>query len=637
MSTVPTTQTADSTVWSPFVPIKTLPSPKLTPFLFNQLIYTSRKLRTTLMGMNCLTQTSKKIVEMVEEFQREMQKHYPREAEVEISNIHRSVEYFSTRNNNFNRDFGEEDEDELAVDESTIVRNIPMIISMFLKINRRCNMLCLSQSEITEETDNCINLMTCFAALELFDDIFIKTRALIKFFQDIELPQSARAADLASSDNSLARKRDEMLLVQQIKENLEKLSVVEQGTDFLDFEALGLYDTLMELQNDITDGLEETKQPRKILEEIREGLKAILPPIADYSDHLIADTTAELAHDQEPILYKFNNQRLRKIQQFLKGEVRGEAVFLKPLFDRQQLSARSRRELQVEIELLHRVGGHPNVLQFYGGTFLDGGGLFLCWQQHKMSLYELLFVEEHSWKYGTLIRFAADILSGLNYLHNQNFVHSDLTTDNVFLELGRPDGEDVAEDAQQYHLVVGNFAFVEQKREERKKWKAEQPGDTANLYDFGKTYSAPETYRTGDNYVGQVMTFGSDIYSFGIIFWELLERQKAFAGCSLEDLKKKILSRNSKRPNWSQATRVPQVIKDMVNSAWQQGVWLRPSASSLKKDIIGFLSFYAGSGNQGFQELSKSIYAAGGSQEDVLNERESWRAIRNWLKTDSEA
>jgi hypothetical protein len=77
------------------------------------------------------------------------------------------------------------------------------------------------------------------------------------------------------------------------------------------------------------------------------------------------------------------------------------------------------------------------------------------------------------------------------------------------------------------------------------------------------------------------------VYAFGILSWEILHGQKAFAGVSVSDLVK-LINDEQKRPKIDES--LPENIKMMIRSCWQQEPSKRPDF----KFIIEALSENAG-------------------------------------------
>eukprot|EP00884_Botryococcus_braunii_P022589 jgi/Botrbrau1/9013/Bobra.0148s0115.1 len=151
--------------------------------------------------------------------------------------------------------------------------------------------------------------------------------------------------------------------------------------------------------------------------------------------------------------------------------------------------------------------------------YCDGGTL---WQ----ALQEGWFVDEHTGlpKMSTILRLAEEIAIGLEYIHNQNVLHRDITSRNILLKRGA-DG--------QLHAKVSDFGLS----------VIVKPGqmNSTNMLRGALAYCGPEVLNDVDNSFASL--FASDVYSFGVVLWELYTRQVPYAGLSeLEIVTRKVYS-----------------------------------------------------------------------------------------------
>lgn len=152
---------------------------------------------------------------------------------------------------------------------------------------------------------------------------------------------------------------------------------------------------------------------------------------------------------------------------------------------------------QEEAKLMKTVGQHPNICQFIGACLDDSADIFLCYEYlGGGSLSHLVL--DHSLPIDP-IGLAMDIAAGMTHLHSANILHRDLKSGNIMLDCQgraklcdfglscfiRPDGEPTAE--------TGTYRWM-----------------------------APEVIRH------EKYSFPADVYSFGIVLWEMHARAKPF-------------------------------------------------------------------------------------------------------------
>lgn len=189
------------------------------------------------------------------------------------------------------------------------------------------------------------------------------------------------------------------------------------------------------------------------------------------------------------------------------GEVRkpfmnlplGTKVALKSIYKHKSTSAVDRQNLENEIDVLRRLD-HPNIVKLYDA---------LVWKQSHILVMEyckdgdlLHFLRAHP--YGlpesTVRDLTVQIASGLDFLHKQQIVHRDLKPHNILLSDG------IAK--------IADFGFA----------RLLGPDNLANSVVGSPVYMAPEIQ------FGQAYTSAVDIWSLGIILYEMIVNQTPFPG-----------------------------------------------------------------------------------------------------------
>lgn len=176
-----------------------------------------------------------------------------------------------------------------------------------------------------------------------------------------------------------------------------------------------------------------------------------------------------------------------------------ETKFLK-LFDYSKLHRSQFTEEgdNLEIEILKQIK-HPNVARYY-----DNGSVII--DNHKYAYLILDFVSGETLadkmkRDNTLNLYEAksiilNVLNGLNYLHNRQIIHNDITNQNVMLDLS-------GKIAIPKIIDFGYARFLQQSNKDFLK-------EGLNLF-----YTANETFN-------KVFSFQSDIYSVGALYYHLL-------------------------------------------------------------------------------------------------------------------
>jgi len=201
-----------------------------------------------------------------------------------------------------------------------------------------------------------------------------------------------------------------------------------------------------------------------------------------------------------------------KVRHRLLEEVRVVKVMRPHLAEDEVLQARFLREAKVAVKLRH-----PNLAQIYDFTVDDSGYAYLVMEFiDGLNLQEVIKVIEKP-GLGLVLEVARQSLEALGYLHRKRIIHRDVSPDNLLLT--RDD-----EGALQVKLIDLGIAKV-------------RGGDdslTSEGTFLGKVrYSSPEHFKTQE---GPDVSAASDLYSFGVVFYEMLTGTYPIQGTSVASL-----------------------------------------------------------------------------------------------------
>ena len=210
---------------------------------------------------------------------------------------------------------------------------------------------------------------------------------------------------------------------------------------------------------------------------------------------------------------------------------------------------------------------HPAICKFYG-TFVVDTSFYIAFESLDMSLHVMLHGKEVPFKSptpmttGTLKDFSRGIADGLNFLHSNQIVHRDLNPWNIFI-------------TEQGDLKLTGFGLSTA--------RGELPIN-ANT----NVYTAPEVLR------GKEWTFAADVYSYGLICWEMTQTDTLpYANIHKDDFYKQVVD-DGERPEFVDDEILLSWFEKMVIECWAPGPWLRPRA----KSILAFLNTKTKGGNQ---------------------------------------
>eukprot|EP00249_Psilotum_nudum_P005340 c18785_g1_i1 orf=458-1756(-) len=271
--------------------------------------------------------------------------------------------------------------------------------------------------------------------------------------------------------------------------------------------------------------------------------KSVAPPLPQKCDWEI--DRMEIDFSKSSIIGKGSFGEIRK------AYWRGTPVAVKTILPSLSDDKLVMQDFRHEVELLVKLR-HPNIVQFLGAVttqkplmliteFLQGGDL-------RAFLKEKGPLQAH-----VAVTFGLDIARGMTYLHNgpNVIIHRDLKPRNVLL-------------VDTSHLKVGDFGLS-------KLVKVTHLHEVYNL--TGETgsyrYMAPEVF-DHKKYDTKV-----DVFSFGMIMFEMFEGAPPLSGFEPYEAAKSIAKEN-RRPTFTAKT-YPLGMKNLIRRCWDGNSHMRPS------------------------------------------------------------
>ena len=202
-----------------------------------------------------------------------------------------------------------------------------------------------------------------------------------------------------------------------------------------------------------------------------------------------------------------------KVRHRLLEEIRVIKVMRPHLAADENLRERFLREAKTAIRLRH-----PNVAQLHDCTVDKEGNAFMVIEYIEGVTLEEMLNEGGTPPIGLTLEIAGQSLKALGSLHRKKVVHRDIAPDNLMLSRD-DEGEPLVK------LIDLGIAKV---------LEAVDAGLTATGMFVGKLrYSSPEHFRTHD---GASVDARSDLYSFGVVLYEMLTGTHPIEGESMSSL-----------------------------------------------------------------------------------------------------
>ncbi|CAL1367605.1 unnamed protein product [Linum trigynum] len=215
------------------------------------------------------------------------------------------------------------------------------------------------------------------------------------------------------------------------------------------------------------------------------------------------------------------------------------------------------KQFSSEVALLFRLT-HPNIITFVAACkkppvfciiteYLPGGSL-------KKYLHHQ---EPHSLPLSLVLKLAMDIAHGMQYLHSQGILHRDLKSENLLLD------EDMS-------VKVADFGIS----------CLESQCGSAKGFTGTYRWMAPEMIKEKHH------TKKVDVYSFGIVLWELLTALTPFDNMTPEQAAFAVCQKNARPPL---PVTCPRALSRLINRCWSSNPSKRPHFD----EIVAILERYS--------------------------------------------
>ncbi|XP_015785248.1 BDNF/NT-3 growth factors receptor-like isoform X2 [Tetranychus urticae] len=226
-----------------------------------------------------------------------------------------------------------------------------------------------------------------------------------------------------------------------------------------------------------------------------------------------------------------------------------------------------RKDFEREAEVLSNLT-HANIVQFYGIS-VDGEPLMMIIEYMKFgdlnnylrandcsnNLIKINDSKISSYDklgYSDLLRISVQIAAGLEYLSLQHFVHRDLATRNCLV------GDELL-------VKIGDFGMSRDLY-------------ATDYYKIGRQTMLPIRWMSPESIVYRKFTVQSDIWSFGVVLWEIFTYGKQpFYELSNQEVIKEVVEGKI----LAQPKNCPDVIYDLMQACWIESPVKRITASEI--------------------------------------------------------
>eukprot|EP00027_Filamoeba_sp_ATCC50430_P018551 CAMPEP_0168567218 /NCGR_PEP_ID=MMETSP0413-20121227/14878_1 /TAXON_ID=136452 /ORGANISM="Filamoeba nolandi, Strain NC-AS-23-1" /LENGTH=511 /DNA_ID=CAMNT_0008599375 /DNA_START=169 /DNA_END=1704 /DNA_ORIENTATION=+ len=231
-----------------------------------------------------------------------------------------------------------------------------------------------------------------------------------------------------------------------------------------------------------------------------------------------------------------------------KGRLRGKEVAVKKLYE-SKLDENTMDSFKKEVAIMSKLR-HPNVLLFMGACTEPGNLLIVTELMPKGSVYDLLHNDKNQIPFQRKMKIAKDAAMGMNWLHLSTpvFIHRDLKTGNLLVD-------------QNWNVKVSDFGLSHFKQQRQEKGNYGAIGTPL--------WMAPEVL------LNKEYNESADVYSFGIVLWELLTQEEPFPDIeTFEDMIERVCMQHERPPIPEDA---PPTLKKLIAKCWSPYPEERPT------------------------------------------------------------
>jgi serine/threonine protein kinase len=163
------------------------------------------------------------------------------------------------------------------------------------------------------------------------------------------------------------------------------------------------------------------------------------------------------------------------------------------IFDNNKIKNQMIKDSMEEAELLLSIR-FPNIIMCMGWCMHSNLLMLVFEYMHQGSLFKVLHQDKKCLSSMTRLEILSKIARGMHHLHSREILHCDLKSSNVLL----------SDDFTTVKICDLGMSFLKNKLRKNNKWNSLSH------------YSSPEVLR------GEKFENASDVYSFGMIIWEML-------------------------------------------------------------------------------------------------------------------
>eukprot|EP01114_Cavostelium_apophysatum_P019564 TRINITY_DN6343_c0_g1_i1.p1 TRINITY_DN6343_c0_g1~~TRINITY_DN6343_c0_g1_i1.p1 ORF type:complete len:1142 (+),score=267.22 TRINITY_DN6343_c0_g1_i1:516-3941(+) len=279
---------------------------------------------------------------------------------------------------------------------------------------------------------------------------------------------------------------------------------------------------------------------------------------------------------------------VRKIARGRFGEVfladwEGVNVAMKKLKNSQDMA-----EFQHEATILYNLI-HPHIVQFMGNYIDEQGGQYIVLEYMSLgSLKDLLVKEKLNLDFGDLVEMMVGACKGMVFLTGRKILHRDLGVRNLLCSyVDRKYVVKISDFGLSRNGDLRETAITKREAETGAKNTSKKKSNNADetIYVLGKKAAIPVKWSAPEVIEERVYTSKSDVWSFGIVMWEILSfGAQPYGWLTLTEAMFEI----PKGTRMTQPKNCPDRLWEIILQCWDLNPDKRPTFSELLKCLQEF-------------------------------------------------
>ncbi|KAI0567154.1 Serine/threonine protein kinase [Gracilaria domingensis] len=233
-----------------------------------------------------------------------------------------------------------------------------------------------------------------------------------------------------------------------------------------------------------------------------------------------------------------------------KAKFRSQTVAVKKIHAHALMNSASIAEFQSEVAVLCTLR-HPNIIGFVGACTRPPNLMIITEFMARGTLFDILHQSNERVTWPMRKKFALDTCKGMRYLHDSKLLHRDLKSSNLLLD-------------KDFNCKVGDFGLT---RISKGSAAAQMTGQCGTFQYMAVEVLANKPYSEK-----------ADVFSFGILLWEIVARKLPYFGMQPMQVGMAVLNQGL-RPTIPREC--PPSLAKLMRSCWDSDPSRRPSFTQL--------------------------------------------------------